>query len=192
MSTQVISQRYARALMGLAAGKGAAGKGAAGKGTDKQVEEIGAALDEVSVALAAEELAPFLASSQATPAMRDEVLKTVLARMKAPAPLPAFVRLLNQKRRLDLLPEIARLFHQLADERLGRAQAEVTVAEPLPAAQKERLRKQLEQATGKSVTLNVQVDGQILGGAVTRIGSTVWDGSVRHHLHQIREQLLRG
>jgi len=185
MSTQVISQRYARALMNLAAGQGAAGKG-------KDVEETGAALDEVAAALAAEDLAPFLASSQATPAMRDEVLKTVLARMKAPALLSPFVRLLNSKRRLELLPEIARIFHQLADERLGRARAEVTVAEPLPAAQQERLRKQLEQATGKSITLNVQVDPGILGGAVTRIGSTVWDGSVRHHLHQVREQLLRG
>jgi len=187
MSTQVISQRYARALMNLTAGKGGAAKG-----RDKQVEEIGAALDEVAAALASEDLAPFLASSQATPAMRDEVLKTVLARMKAPDPLGPFVRLLNQKRRLALLPEIARLFYQLADERLGRAQAEVTVAEPLPAAQQARLRKQLEQTTGKSVTLNVKVDPAILGGAVTRVGSTVWDGSVRHHLHQVREQLLRG
>jgi F-type H+-transporting ATPase subunit delta len=183
VSTQVISQRYARALMNLVA---------RGKDKDKQVEATGKALSEVLVAVTGDELAPFLTSQRVTPPVKDEVLKTVLAKMKTPETLTSFVRLLNEKRRITLLPEIAEIFDQLADERLGRAQAEVIVAEaPTPALQ-ERLRKQLEKATGKTITLNVTVDPEILGGAITRVGSTVWDGSVRHHLNQVREQLLRG
>jgi len=181
VSTQVISQRYARALMNLAA-----------RGKGKDLDTVGQSLDEVAAALAGPDLSAFLSSSRATVEMRDSVLGTVLARMKSHEPIAPFVRLLNQKRRLELLPEIAQQFHRLADERLGRAQAKVTASEPLSAALQARLRKQLEQATGKTITLTVQVDPAILGGAVTRVGSTVWDGSVRHHLDQIREQLLKG
>jgi F-type H+-transporting ATPase subunit delta len=183
VSTQVISQRYARALMNLVT---------RGKDPDQNVEAVGQALAEIVAAAAGEELAPFLASQRVTPPVKDGVLKTVLTRMKAPEPLPSFVRLLNEKRRIALLPEIAQFYQRLADRRLGRAQAEVTVAEPLAAALQERLRKQLERATGMTITLNLKVDPAILGGAVTRVGSTVWDGSVRHHLAQVRERLLRG
>jgi len=183
VSTQVISQRYARALMNLVT---------RGKDKDKNVETIGMALDEVAAAVTGDELAAFLTSQRVTPPVKDNVLTTVLTRMQAPDPLSSFVRLLNRKRRMALLPEIAATYRRFADERLGRAQAEVTVAEALPAALQERLRKQLEQATGKTITLTLKVDPAILGGAVTRVGSTVWDGSVRHHLHQVREQLLRG
>lgn len=183
MSTQVISQRYARALMNLVT---------RGKDKDQNVEAVGQALAEFAAAAAGDDLAPFLASQRVTTPVKDGVLKSVLTRMKSPDPLPAFVRLLNEKRRIALLPEIAQIYRQLADERLGRAQAEVTVAEPLAAPLQERLRKQLEQATGMTITLNLKVDAAILGGAVTRVGSTVWDGSVRHYLTQVRERLLRG
>jgi F-type H+-transporting ATPase subunit delta len=179
VSTEVISQRYARALMNLA-------------GKDKDVDGVAAALDEVVTAIAGAQLAPLLASDSVDNDAKSEVLKTVLAKMGGPKVLSPFVRLLQQKRRLSLLPEIAIVFHRLADERLGRATADVTVADPMTSALQERLRKQIEKATGKSITLKVKVDPNILGGVVARVGSVVWNGSVRHHLDQVREQLLRG
>lgn len=183
MSTQVISQRYARALMNLVA---------RGRNKDKEVEAAGESLAEVVAAVTTGELAALLANERVTLPVKDRALSAVLQKMETPEPLVAFVRLVNRKRRIVLLPEIAEIYRRLADERLGRAQAEVTVAEKPSAALQERLRKQLEKATGKSITLNVKVDPDILGGAITRVGSVVWDGSVRHHLNQVREQLLRG
>lgn len=183
MSTQVISQRYARALMSLVT---------RGKDKDKDVESAGVALADVAAVAAEGDLAALLANERVTPPVKDRGLCAVLDRMQTPEPLYSFVRLLNGKRRVALLPEIAAIYRRLADDRLGRAQAEVTVAEKLSAELEERLRKQLEKATGKSITLNVKVDPEILGGAIARVGSVVWDGSVRHHLNQVREQLLRG
>jgi F-type H+-transporting ATPase subunit delta len=179
VSTQIISQRYARALMNLS-----------GKGKD--VEAMATGLDETAAGICGPEMTGFLASEGASADDKRKVLKSVLDKIGGPKALSPFVRLLHQKRRLALLPEIAVLFRRLADERLGRAQAEVTVAAPLTGALQERLRKQIEKSTGKDITLQVKVDPEILGGAVTRVGSVVWDGSVRHQLDRVRERLLRG
>lgn len=179
MSTQIISRRYARALLNLSGGGSA-------------LDAMAQALDETAAAVCGPQVTGFLARESASADAKSEVLKQVLAKIGGPATLSPFVRLLHQKRRLALLPEIASLFRSLADERLGRAQAEVTVAEPLSDALQERLRKQIEKQTGKSVTLHVQVDPALLGGAVTRVGSVVWDGSVRHYLDRVRERLLSG
>ena len=179
MSTQVISRRYARALMNLS-------------GKDKDVDALAEALDEVNAVLRSAQLSAVLASDSVDADAKSEVLKATLAKMGGPKVLSPFVRLLHKKRRLALLPEIAALFHRLADQRLGRAMADVTVAEPMPNALQEKLRKQIEKATGKSITLNVHVDPDILGGVVARVGSVVWNGSIRHHLDQVHEQLLKG
>ena len=179
MSTQIISQRYARALMNLS-------------GKDKDVEAMAAALDEAAGIVCGPQLTEFLTSESASAEIKANVLKSVLDKMGGPKALSPFIRLLHHKRRLTLLPEIAVVFRRLADERLGRAQADVTVAEPMTKAVEERLRKQIEKSTGKSISLNVTVDPDILGGAITRVGSVVWNGSVRHHLDQVREQLLKG
>ena len=177
MSTQIVSQRYARALLNL---------------SGQDLDAMATALDETAVGICGAAMTAFLASESASQDTKSKILASVLDKMGGPQALSPFVRLLHHKRRLALLPEIAALFRRLADERLGRAQAEVTVAEPLAGALQERLRKQIEKATGKSVTLNVKVDPAILGGAVTRVGSVVWDGSVRHQLERVRERLLRG
>jgi F-type H+-transporting ATPase subunit delta len=179
VSTQIISQRYARALMNLT-------------GKDKDVEAMSTALAEAVGTIGGTQMTAFLGSEGASHEIKDNVLKTVLDKMGGPKVLSPFIRLLHQKRRLALLPEIAAQFDRLADERLGRAQADVTVAEPLTKALEERLRKQIEKSTGKSISLNVKVDPAILGGAITRVGSVVWNGSIRHHLDQVREQLLKG
>jgi F-type H+-transporting ATPase subunit delta len=179
VSTQIISQRYARALMNLS-------------GKDKDVETMAAALDEAVTVVGGAQMTAFLTSESPTHEVKANVLKTVLDKMGGPKTLSPFIRLLQQKRRLALLPEIAIVFRRLADARLGRAQADVTVAEPMTKAVEERLRKQIEKSTGKSISLNVTVDPDILGGAITRVGSVVWNGSVRHHLDQVREQLLKG
>jgi F-type H+-transporting ATPase subunit delta len=75
---------------------------------------------------------------------------------------------------------------------LGRVKAEVTTATALDGEQQERLRQRLEQVAGKRVYLEVQQDPKILGGLVARIGSLVYDGSLKTQLARLREQMGRG
>ncbi len=91
-----------------------------------------------------------------------------------------------------LLDEIREIYHLLADERLGRAQAEVTVAAPLTPEEENALREKLETLSGKQITMTVTVEPDIIGGVITKIGSSVRDGSLRAQLEQIRHTITEG
>ena len=87
------------------------------------------------------------------------------------------------------LPEIVDRFVELAAQERRRAVAEVRSAVPLTADQVERLRDALNRATNKEVEIKVVVDPSVLGGVVARVGDVVIDGSVRHRLEQMKEQI---
>jgi len=87
------------------------------------------------------------------------------------------------------MPEIVDQFVELAAAERRRAVAEVRSAVPLTPEQIERLRTALNQATGKDVEVKVVVDASVLGGLVARVGDVVIDGSVRHRLEQLKEQI---
>ena len=78
------------------------------------------------------------------------------------------------------------------DERGGIVAAEITSARELPTDEKAEFEKSLAALTGKTVNVNYAVDPDIIGGVVTRIGSTVYDGSVKTKLENLREQLISG
>jgi F-type H+-transporting ATPase subunit delta len=80
----------------------------------------------------------------------------------------------------------------LRDRQLGVVEARARVARPLDAAGEQKLTAALEGLTGKRVRLQVQQDAALLGGVVVRVGDTVYDGSVRHQLESLREQLGDG
>ncbi len=87
------------------------------------------------------------------------------------------------------LPAIIDRFVELAAAEQRRAVAEVRSAIELTPEQTERLREALNRATGKDVEVKVVVDPSVLGGVVARVGDLVIDGSVRHRLEQLREQI---
>jgi F-type H+-transporting ATPase subunit delta len=87
------------------------------------------------------------------------------------------------------LPAIIDRFVELAAAEQRRAVAEVRSAIELTPEQTERLREALNRATGKDVEVKVVVDPSVLGGVVARVGDVVIDGSVRHRLEQLREQI---
>jgi F-type H+-transporting ATPase subunit delta len=178
MST-VISSRYARALMNLAV-------------KAQRVDEAGTELSTVADAFAeAPSFAAAMGDVRLPQSAKLAVLDAVLKHAGTSELVATFIRLVNQKRRLTLLPEMAERYRREADERMGRAVADVTVAEPLPADQRARIQQQLERLTGKTVTLRERVDPTILGGVVMRVGSTVWDGSLRNQLNQVRESITK-
>jgi len=176
----IVARRYARALMNLAA-------------KDGQMEPAAEALDNLADAVAeSPQLQAVLSEPKVALAAKEAVVGELLGRAKVPPLVSSFIRFLTHKRRIGLLDEIRVAYHELADERMGRANAEVTVAEPLTDAQQDALRKRLESLSGKEVRLDLRVDPSILGGVVARIGSTVWDGSLRQQLSRIHQTIMKG
>jgi len=100
-----------------------------------------------------------------------------------------FLYVLVDHRRITLLPEILHSFELVVDERLGFARAEVVTASELSDALRQALSGELERLTGKRIRARFAVDASLIGGAVARIGSTVYDGSVRGQLKSLEQRL---
>jgi F-type H+-transporting ATPase subunit delta len=116
----------------------------------------------------------------ATDAFGDRVTATTLS----------FLKLLIRKRREDLIGDCAREFRMLVAERDNTAEATVSSAISLTTSQTETLRQSLEHLTGKRVHLTTQLDTEMLGGVVVRMGDTIIDGSLRGRLLRLEQQLL--
>ncbi|HEY1404210.1 MAG TPA: ATP synthase F1 subunit delta [Pyrinomonadaceae bacterium] len=120
---------------------------------------------------------------------KRNVLNTLIARTRVRPTTANFLQVLLQNHRLSELQEINQKFALQLDERSGVVSAQVTTARVVPEATKETLREQLGTLTGKKVRLQFAVDEELIGGIVTRIGSTVYDGSVRTQLQQIKQKM---
>ena len=118
------------------------------------------------------------------------MLNGLLAKTK-PTPTTAnFLRVLLRNSRLTDLGEINKRFDAVLEERSGKIGAKVTSARELSDPQKAELKSNLEKLTGKEVTLNFDINEEIIGGVVTRVGSTVYDGSVKTQLENLKAQLV--
>ncbi len=103
-----------------------------------------------------------------------------------------FIAVLIDRRRINARPEIVRQVHAEMNQRLGLAEAEITSARPLPEEEKKQLEAQLIALTGKRIQAQYRQDPSLLGGAVVRVGSTIYDGSVKGQLQKIKEALTAG
>ncbi|MGH7406936.1 MAG: ATP synthase F1 subunit delta, partial [Candidatus Methylomirabilales bacterium] len=149
-------------------------------------------LEALGPHFAAKEVAGFFANP-AIPGVQKEAALTAVAERASAGPLSvSLLRLLQARQRVSLVPDIARLFRDLVDERTGRVRAEVTAAVPLAMASVEALAARLSAATGRQVHLIPRVDPSVLGGLVARAGSTVYDASLRTQLRRMRETLSKG
>jgi F-type H+-transporting ATPase subunit delta len=118
------------------------------------------------------------------------VLNELLTRARVRPTTANFLQVLLQNHRLADLSEVNRQFVQELDRRSNVVTAQVTTARPLPHDAQESLRAKLSQMTGRSVRLEFEVDDSLIGGVVTRIGSTLYDGSVRGQLEQIKRKMV--
>ncbi len=108
--------------------------------------------------------------------------------------LPAvrnFVALVTRNNRLHELNEILVAYHELADEASDVTEAEIVSAQPLDASNRALLEQQVAKLSGgQRVRATYSEDASLLGGAVVRIGSTVYDGSVKAQLQQLKQRLI--
>jgi F-type H+-transporting ATPase subunit delta len=125
----------------------------------------------------------------ALPAQRRVALVEDLLGGKALQTSSALASFIVAAGRAGELPAIIDRFVELAAAEQRRAVAEVRSAIELTPEQTDRLRQALNRATGKDVEVKVVVDPSVLGGIVARVGDLVIDGSVRHRLEQLREQI---
>ena len=117
-------------------------------------------------------------------------LKAVLDRVGIGGLTANFLLLVASKRRLFALQTMIRGFQALNDADRGVSRAEVTVAEPLSAADAEALTRSLKEVTGgKTVEVAMKVDPEIIGGIIVRLGSRMVDASLRTKLNSIRTRM---
>ena len=118
-----------------------------------------------------------------------KLLDAIASRAEISKPTRNFIAVLIDHRRLGMLPVIAKQFEHELNERMGLAEAEVTSARELSADERHDLEAQIQKVTGKKVRAHYATDQSLLGGAMVRLGSTIYDGSVRGQLQKIKEQL---
>jgi|SRR5688500_11241876 len=127
-----------------------------------------------------------------THANKEKVLGDLIAKTKPSKTTANFLKVLLQNGRLNDIGEINTRFASVLEERSGVVSAEITSARELPDAERADFEQNLEKITGKQVNISFAVDENLIGGVITRIGSTVYDGSVKTKLENLREQLVNG
>lgn len=124
-----------------------------------------------------------------TAQQKRSILDSLASRTGISKTIRNFVAVLIDHQRVRNLAQIASQFEVEINQRLGFADAEITSARELSAEERRAIEDQVEQLAGKKVRARYSTDRSLLGGAVVRLGSTIYDGSVRGQLVKIKEQL---
>jgi F-type H+-transporting ATPase subunit delta len=178
MSVRTSATRYAKALLDVAIQE-----------SDPSVIEQD--LRSVTRAMAeSADLRRALTSPGIPQQIRVNVAAALTSKIGAQAPVAKLMKMLADRGRLDLVPTMAEVYSERLLAHRNIVRATVTSASPLTAAKKDQLEASLAGMTGKKVQVDTVVDPSIIGGVVTRIGSTVYDGSIRTQLTKMRQQLV--
>jgi F-type H+-transporting ATPase subunit delta len=180
MSIETIARRYGTALADVVLKSGET------ETVKKELNTFGAMISENA------DLDSIFRNPSIAHASKENLLGELIKRTKPSKTTANFLRVLLQNSRLTELAEISERFESVLEERSGVVSAEIISARELPATERKEFEKNLANLTGKTVRVNYEVDADIIGGVVTRIGSTVYDGSVRTKLENLREQLVNG
>ncbi len=180
MSTETIARRYSTALADIVLSSG-------------ETETVKSELAGWNDMFAENSNLPTVFSNPAIAQKnKEKVLESLIASSKPTKTTANFLRILLRNGRLADLGNINDRFESVLEERGGVVSAEVTSARPLPDSERNAFQTNLEKLTGKKVNISYAVDENIIGGVVTRIGSTVYDGSVKTKLENLREELING
>jgi F-type H+-transporting ATPase subunit delta len=120
---------------------------------------------------------------------KRRLLDAIVRQEGTDRPVRNLIAVLIDHRRIPALPRIAEQLEKELDARLGFAEAQITSVRELGDAEKRTLETQVEKLTGKKVRAHFQQDASLLGGAVIRVGSTIYDGSVKGQLEKIKEAI---
>lgn len=175
-----VANRYARALVDLVLEPNSPLKAEDAVAQLRAVEQMVTESWELKNAM----LTPAIQTSR-----KRAVMGRLLAEIQASPLIRNFIFVVIDHRRIGMIAEIREAFELQLDERLGFVRAEVTSAASLDAPHQANIEGELSRLTGRRMRLRFAVDSGLLGGVMARIGSTVYDGSVRGQLQRMKREL---
>jgi F-type H+-transporting ATPase subunit delta len=146
----------------------------------RQIEQLIASSDELKIALSSPAVAP---------SKKRAVMKRLMEPMGLPEKVRNFIYVVIDHRRAHDFPSIVDAYEHLLDERLGFVAADIRSAKELNDSQRQAIEMQVSRLAGKKAKLKYSTDPALIGGVVARVGSTVYDGSVRGQLDRLRTKL---
>lgn len=176
----VVARRYAKALVDVITAPGSSIDPA------KSLAEL---RDIDAIITASNDLRNALMSPAVTPARKRAVIARLIEPMGVSRQIRNFLFVVISHRRIQDFSSIIEAVEQLLDERLGFIRADVSSAHALTDEQRASLEAQLSRVAGKKAKLKFTTDPALLAGVVARVGSTVYDGSVRGQLQKLRAKL---
>lgn len=174
---KALAQRYAAALADVAIERNSAPQ------VRQDIAAFAGLMDE------SRELRQLLANPAVPRAGKHAVIESLVERLGSSRTVRNFLLLLVDHRRAALLPDIELAYESLLDAKLGLTRAAVTTGQELVAAERAELIGALERLVGGRVEAQFLVDDHMLGGVRVRVGSTIYDGSVRGQLNKLRARL---
>lgn len=180
MTTSVVGTRYARALVDVIFNSRSVLK----------PEDVSAQIRSLEETIQSSPDLQAILMTPAVPIIRKKAVISDLSQQLGISPtVRNFVNVILDHKRMAQLSEMRVAFDALVDEHLGVVRAEVTSAAPLDDAHRQTIENELTRMSGKRVRMQTSVDPELLGGVIARIGSTVYDGSLRGQLEGLRRKL---
>jgi F-type H+-transporting ATPase subunit delta len=174
-----VARRYARALFSLGLEE------ARHEVYGEELEAVVGALDQ------SREVGAVLRNPGYSQEQRHAAVNALAKAVSLSPTLVSFLRLLVDRQRSGDIAAIARAYRSMVDQQVGRVRATITAAAPLSNDEVERLREAIARMTGRTIILDSRTDPSIIGGVVTQVGATLFDGSLRTQLERMREELKR-
>ena len=176
-NTTTIAKRYARAFFDIAAEENRY------EGYYDELVKFYSAIDQSS------DFKEFLANPMFNNEDKKAVVKTILERVSLSGTSANFLNLLADKQRIGILGDIVQCYRELMDNALRKVRVQVKTAFPLSGELSNSLLTNLETLTNKKVEMTIEEDRSLLGGIVVQVGDTLYDGSIRSQLNNIRNLL---
>ena len=180
MINQILAKRYAKALLTLGR-------------EDGNFKQYGEELEAFVTFWESEtEFADAASNPLYAKENRKTIVQAVVDKMELSPVFKSLLDLMIEKNRMALIPEIGIFYRKLLDDLNNISRAKVTSATPLSEEALTSIKASLEKTTGSSIIVEAEVDPELIGGVVARVGDLVLDGSVRNQLTSIKETLIKG
>lgn len=175
-----VAARYAQAFFDIAK-------------EDEQIDEYGQELTIVADVLSMNsEFFRLICHPCLTKDQKKGLVEKILMACSLSRPTQEFLMVLERRKRIDLIREIAESYLQMADNQKNITTVIVTSAIPISSAQQDAIRNKLSQMVSSVIKLKMQVDHEIIGGLIIRLKDKVIDGSVRGRLNRLKAMIVSG
>ena len=180
MISTSITRRYAEALMSIGIEEENSAK------FEKELQEIN------SIIQGSMELKAVLYSSVYPNKSKKLIMRDITKKLRLSETVDNFLSLIIDKNRIEFLPLIVKRYEELLDSIEDRVRAEVVFAKKMPDSVIDKIKEAFQKTSGKEVIIEIKEDPSIIGGAITKLGNVIYDGSVKTQLENIKRSIIKG